>query len=470
MIAVAMVLLAVVPEERTDRVPVDLRLDVHTVTRTQYVRDMLEDTRAQFAAGQLRQIRGRFPEEGPASPLSMRWSQYVERFHALTLEFTVDRVRPTGRDRAVSIRWTRRWQDGDNGPQRDENGTATVNFVWDGREYHIAGITGENPFEIPAPGNATDLVLGQVILPRDAAAGRTLTCRIGVENDGDEPVSGVRVEIREGRRTLASGEVDVPAGETEQLDLEFETTVDARDVLVVVDPADAVPERDEDNNARRMALRRGSQTDLILRSLRYLGDADARRPGGTLLYEVEVENRGEEEFARVRVEVREGRDTLASRDVRLDSRTTERVEIEFALQGDAAARDLVFVVDPQDDIEETDERNNERRETVRLEGARPDLIVVPGSVRVAGGRVYAMVRNAGSETAGAFTVRLNFRNHAAVDEPVPGLDAGEERRMIFTIPASAATTGIAVTPTELVLDPDNRIREEDEQNNRSEVR
>ena len=386
-----------------------------------------------------------------------------------------------------------------------KTGDHTLRVVVDPRDRIQEGDETDNAVTLslsvaPPPGpNLT--VSGDDIrfTPPAPAAGDPVTVTVTVRNDGDRDAAGVAVAFFDatGSPPQPIGAPTpiglVPAGGSATAQVVYDTTgkEGERTIQVVVDPDNQIPELDEEDNAAEATLTVGAPGEPgELPNLRILPSAirfDPSTPqaGEPVTITVTVRNTGQADAAPVAVaffdETQEDNPVpIGSPQLiqEIPAGSSGQAQVVYDTTGKEGERTIRVVVDPDNQIPESNEEDNTATRTLTVGGAdeaaqaAPNLVVRPELVRVraapsGGTEITVTVVNAGP--AEAQDVTLTFAR--VVD--------GRWRPLVpFQTVARVPGRGQAVAraylngplPEEgwilgVMVDPENRIPESNEGDN-----
>ena len=211
---------------------------------------------------------------------------------------------------------------------------------------------------------------------------------------------------------------------------------------------------------RVLAVRMGQNwyTDVVTRTLtvttgaysdprpdltvtKLIPESTACEAGARLRVQAEIKNQGTKDAYGFFVSLTGDGFSVRNIEIRrLDAGAT--VPVAFSIPTPSEPGDLVITAfaDCEDTIEESNEANNKRSTTVRLEAA-PDLAVIEVEPQKEGYNagetvtIRTVIVNQGNQDAGTFVVRLEADGTPAQTQTVPGLPAGEEIPLTWTFPA-----------------------------------
>lgn len=339
-----------------------------------------------------------------------------------------------------------------------------------------------------------------LLAPALIRSGDDITVDVKVANAGEAPATDVVVAFLLNGRALASAAIkELPAGTPDQPARQSAQTVlktgalalrpGVYELRVVVDPDDQIIELDESNNTLITALTiqpaLPKLPELTPKSLRLTPPSPLEQGTGTVT--AEILNNGAEiaENFDVEFSVRELGRLRWNPLVCTVNCSKNRLNPNGELVSQAQLPNLIpgsyeirIVVDPQNSVEELDETNNEMVIAFRIITPRkPDLTVIrlsfdPVTLAVQPGqpvRLHITIENIGDAPAPASSGQCSQRR---VEEPnpnifqrfdVPPLAPGERA----TRECRLETTGLRPGFYELsvVLDPENRIDEQNKANN-----
>ena len=342
-------------------------------------------------------------------------------------------------------------------------------------------------------GQGVDLLLpagGIQVASGPPVTGQPMRLGVAVENRGasDAPPALLQatVVVAGERTNLPAQSVQVAGGGRETR--EFTWTPTAAGPVrfeVVVDPANAIAELDEDNNRIDFdtIVASDSGVNLAIEDGQLVLDPMVPREAGPLTARVRIRNLGADPAPPYSVALYAGDPRLAGRELaRIDMpglasgalQVAETMVVALDARGDTT---FYFAIDADGAIAESNESDNFALRTVPVL-ALADLAVGLADVTmdpsrpVSGEPVTATVRvrNIGQQPAASFAVRLSELGTAsaavAPDRILAGLEPGAVAELVWTW-----TLGSDPAPTTLVVevDPAGVIAEGTESNNRLDV-
>ncbi len=322
---------------------------------------------------------------------------------------------------------------------------------------------------------AGSVVVAPSVVDR-AAATVSVTATVG--NAGQTAALDVEVALMAGTTVIGTARLAFPAASTQAVTLSgpLPRVLPSNNLQVVVDPSNYVAEARKDNNVASGHVNVVPAVDLAVRAV-----SATPTPvdlGGDLLVRLEVVNDGTVDSATVttslalidaggavvarvagpRLAVPRGGNASGAITWRASDSKAVLARVEVACQGD---------VDPSNDSALTAIAVNTSTLPNLAFGAGGMAFQPEPPDEGAPTSVTVQVRNAGAALAGAFAVEFWAGDPASggkrlASEEVSGLAPGEQRpvTMSFQVPIGPSLVGIAQ------LDPDNRVLEFDETDNR----
>ncbi|MEE9151655.1 MAG: CARDB domain-containing protein, partial [Thermoplasmata archaeon] len=241
---------------------------------------------------------------------------------------------------------------------------------------------------------ATDIVF-DISSP---SSGETVQITITVRNIGDENANNVLVNAYDGDPNAGGDPIQpddsyivnmVPKGGTKTVYLDWDTTGISGEhyVYIVLDPNDSIAEGNENNNEAYRYIYIQGEPDFAIDSADISFSTPDPKVGDKINIFLRIYNNGDESGT-VRYEVYDGdpdadgvmidsgqESILSNRD------KTKTVEWTIEESGD---HDIYVVLDPDDDVEESDEGNNEAYKTITVEA-------LPGEEGVPSGFILLLV-------------------------------------------------------------------------------
>lgn len=294
-----------------------------------------------------------------------------------------------------------------------------------------------------------------------------------VSNAGTAPATETSVTAEAPGWTSVNASVSAldPEGR-ETVELRLDVPADAagaQRLTVTVDPADAVTEASEQNNAVaiRLVLPPAPVTspDLLISAAR------GRAAGDDVVLSTTVENSGRAAAPATAVEATAPGWRPARQNIRpLSAGDSQNVTLRIAVpdRQREATHTFTLRVDPSDGVREQSEANNVATATVLVPAAgHPDLTVrVRGRPAVSDDEVAltAVVQNVGDTRAPATTVQATAAGWKDVVADIPALAPGGEEttELRLAVPADASSGEHELA---LTVDPTGRIDEGSEANN-----
>jgi subtilase family serine protease/flagellar hook assembly protein FlgD len=323
------------------------------------------------------------------------------------------------------------------------------------------------PINLPAPDFA---VTSLNISPnQNLKDGTRVQVQATVTNQGGGTVFPVTVTLLVDEGKFGEQVISEGLGANQNKTLSFSLTLSSgfRKISVVVDPANELPESDENNNRRDLTLPDIPMPDIAITDLRTYPSTNLS-PGMSIQLIATLHNFG---GATERGFVLHFSAANFSQQVwiyGMEANEDKEVEVTWWNIPPGQHR-LVATVDPQNVVPETNKANNQATSTVDV--SAPDLIaesveINPASF-VSGTTVTVAVTvniSGAGRTLFAIPVRL-LDNDVPVSEGQidPGIPAG--RRVVVRIPYQARP---GERRLKVVVDPDNRVPEPNENNNTQE--
>jgi subtilase family serine protease len=323
------------------------------------------------------------------------------------------------------------------------------------------------PINLPAPDFA---VTSLNISPnQNLKDGTRVQVQATVTNQGGGTVFPVTVTLLMDEGKFGEQVISEGLGANQNKTLSFSLTLSSglRKISVVVDPANELPESDESNNRRDLTLPDIPMPDIAITDLRTYPSTNLS-PGMSIQLIATLHNFG---GATERGFVLHFSAANFSQQVWINGmEANENKEVEVTWRDiPPGQHQIVATVDPQNVVPETNKANNQLTSTVDV--SAPDLIaesmeINPASF-VSGTTVTVAVTvniSGAGRTLFAIPVRL-LDNDVPVSEGQidPGIPAG--RRVVVRIPYQARP---GERRLKVVVDPDNRVPEPNENNNTQE--
>lgn len=328
--------------------------------------------------------------------------------------------------------------------------------------------------------------------PVNADPGDQVTVYATIRNDGDAEAADVQVQFVD-----ATGTGTTPIGPPQMIDLippggsaSLQVTYDtsglsgSRDVGVVIDPNNTIPESSESDNSAetRLALSSAMAPNLVMLKTNIGFDPVDPVEGESVTLRATILNDGNAEATDVLVQFVDGtsnastpigeQQTIAS----IPAGGSGIAEVSYDTTDKAGDRKIRIEVDPHNFIAESSESDNRSEETLEVAlPPTPNLVVQAGNIGFSPNTpvdgetviVYATIVNNGSADAGDVQVQfVDITNGSAL---IVG-----ERQTVNNIPAGGSSTVQVEYPTagmdgertlQVVVDPSNLIAETDETDN-----
>ncbi len=329
---------------------------------------------------------------------------------------------------------------------------------------------------------------GITMEPQYPAQGQTVTVTGEVRNTGSSAAENVGVSFYLGDPENGGVHIDsatvstILAGDSEEVQITFTLTgvVGERDMYVVADPDNSIPEISEHDNTASKGFVSGTMPDIAV--VEITRDVDTPAENEPFTISAGVLNLGESDAGPVTVFLYDGdpgqEDPLLK--IRLDNVCGGcSGQADFTLQLSAGTHTLYITAYPDDpNVEEQSLSNNRRSYTANIDGAviqGIDLAVSPADIDFSPPyprdnetvTITATVRNSGSETVTDASVEL-FRagsdgTGVLIGEPFRGVTvpgAGAADIVMHDVSFEAGLFDIYVK-----TDPDNTYEEHSENNN-----
>ncbi|AXG11105.1 PKD domain-containing protein [Haloplanus rubicundus] len=279
-------------------------------------------------------------------------------------------------------------------------------------------------------------------------AGGRVTLTYTVENTGARPADSATLAVEGRRGTLATRRIP-RLDPSEQVTRNVTVARDGTGTLSIeVDPGNGIVERNESNN---------NATVVFARPDLFVGRIDERRDD-ELLVDVEIVNGGSVATRNVTVRLSRENDSWTETIpyVGPNRTATARIGVELAAETNTSSKTLPtngssvvrVAVDPNDRIDEADERNNDRVGVV----LHPDIGVVAPTIRAyedpQGSRIEFALRN-GDTGSGPVRVTTTIgnasRTYVVSVPPADDADGARYRPVSLAAPESAETADAAVS-------------------------
>lgn len=303
--------------------------------------------------------------------------------------------------------------------------------------------------------------------------GETVAVTAKIRNQGTASVSSAEVTLSSAYITSITKTTGyIPAGGTATVSFTFAAPTLSKDTTVrlsaTVDPRNRITELNESNNSRGVSIRvEGSLPDLTVSSI--TTDKPAYEAGEAVRVMVNASNIGKR--------------TVSSATMRLDiSGVGTQSKTVSSLVANGGNRTLTFtftaptslteqaitltaMIDPNNAIRENNEGNNSRTATLGVKALRPDITIIDTTAT----DWYAGKEAVVSVTASDLTaqpvpsvqIRMTIGNTVLTESIcVPG-NGSNLAVFRFTVPDTAGDYTVSFT-----VDPDNHIREINENNNK----
>lgn len=317
------------------------------------------------------------------------------------------------------------------------------------------------------------------ILPESTTceAGARLRVQARVKNQGSVDARAFEVSLTGKGFTVHNIQMNrLDAGGTATVAFSVPTPSEPGDLILTVfaDCEDAVEESHENNNQRTTTVRLEAAPDLAVTEVEPL--EEGYNAGETVTIRTVVTNQGNQDAGTFVV-------LLEAEGIPTQTQTVpglpagEKIPLTWTFPAPALSeteeRTLRVQADSTGVVPESDEENNEGDGSVTIYGEKPDLTVTAVKADADSYKPYetvtiaVTVRNDGVVPAPASTVRLAGDGIPAQEAAVPTLQPGKPYAVSFRF-----TAPYIIGEQEFVLtaaaDPDDRISERDETNNRGE--
>jgi len=273
----------------------------------------------------------------------------------------------------------------------DKSGTRQIQVIVDPNETIAESDEADNvatqSLEVAAP-PAPNLVVTEESLEFDPAAptvGDDVTVLVTVLNDGTIDTGNVKVRFFD-----TTGSSPVPIGTEQTIDVILaggtgtaQVTYDTagkegeRSILVSVDPNSLIAETNEDDNEATAILEVAppeeeppSGPNLVVSSGDIMFDPSEPTVGDAVTITVDIENDGNEDVDAVTVHIldtTEDEEVIAEMETDpIDAGDSATVMATYDTTDKEGEREITVVVDPEDEIAETNEADNEASETLTV--------------------------------------------------------------------------------------------------------
>jgi subtilase family serine protease len=327
--------------------------------------------------------------------------------------------------------------------------------------------------------SAPDLeIVDLAIFPAQPEEGDTVRVTAKVRNNGAPLKGGFTVAFYVDDTLIynePSPQPDLGSGETMEVSQHFQYRRKQRIVKAVVDPNNRILETDENNNERTTTIPQGAAPDLVVTKV--TTQPEQLQAGTWVTFGAEVKNQG---GTCVDIAVRflvDGSPIASVSIARLKVGETSSVSTWWqGWRAQPGSHTVTVIVDPDNQIEESNENNNTRSlsltirsaeiELVSVEGlsATPNLVVGPypltGQIPV-----RAQVRNNSDLGTGWFTIGL-FADNTYVAGKGISLAANETKTVEIYVPLSSL---VGKQNLKVKADVNNNIPETNENDNEKSI-
>ncbi len=257
----------------------------------------------------------------------------------------------------------------------------------------------------------------------------------------------------------------IDAGATDTLTFNWIAQAGAHSIKAVADPNSRLVESDDNNNEKTVTFP-PLVPDFVIQGITWSPVEPA--VGETITFTVTIKNQGSARANSFRFNFYIGSLSSGSQNVQTVDMGSQVAET-FTWVAQAGAQTIKVIIDPSNNVPETNEDNNEK--TVNFAGASlPDLVIEgitwSPADPVVGETVTFMViiKNRGSGRADDFYVAYYVDDTHLTSESVYSIDASATDNTTFTWVAQAGSHGIKV-----IADEPHRIPESNEDNNERTV-
>ncbi len=330
--------------------------------------------------------------------------------------------------------------------------------------------------------------------PPEASAEGTITVYATIRNDGDAAVGQVPVQfldVTDGG-SVPIGEIQtlsgiVPGG-SGMVQVAYNVPPGGdREIQVVVDPNNTIPESNENDNSATETLERSAegQANLVITEENIRFSPATPTEGDTVTVRAVILNSGAADAQDVVVlfsdTTGDGNLPIGPQQVipSIRAGSSAVLEVTYATQGKAGSRTIAVTVDPNNFVPESRETDNNAEATLEvLTPAMPNLVVTSGNVNFSppaptqgqDTTIRAVVFNHGSQEARDVVVQFMDTTEGGAT-PI-----GTPQTIARILPGSAATVQVLYETTgkegertvQVTVDPNNFIAESNEDDNREE--
>lgn len=306
-------------------------------------------------------------------------------------------------------------------------------------------------------------------------AGDTITITATIMNQGLRSAGGFYLALTSSDLPTQTKYVSsLGAGGTTTVSFAYSAPAlsSTRDITVTAtaDSTGAVAESNEGNNTRSTTFRVVALPDLIVSALS--ANKAEYNAGDTITVTATIRNQGQSQANGFYVSLTSSDLSTQTKYISsLGAGSSTNVSFIYIAPTFSSTRNVTVMAtaDSTGVVTESNEGNNTRSTTFRVV-ALPDLIVTAlsgdNTLYEAGEtvKVSAVVKNAGSVSAAATTIRLTVPDIGTFSSSLTALSAGESRTVTFSFTASTSLIPQSITVT-AYADPDNVVMESDESNN-----
>ncbi|MEM6631820.1 MAG: CARDB domain-containing protein [Bacteroidota bacterium] len=332
-----------------------------------------------------------------------------------------------------------------------------------------------------------DLILENVSsLPDPLDAGQSFTLTLDVRNGGDfkSGATTVRASL-EGSATALDVEQITPLGKGGSLtNLVLSITLPAilsgpQELVIEVDPGLEVEEKTRNNNFVVLPFTLDQTVELPdMEISSFSVSENPTTPGTSITLNFDVENKGQVATGIIPLKILLGGSTelLVGSIANVAPGQTRSVSRIIQIPANASAGELLLEVflDPENTIQESNEDNNQAGLELEILGLLPDLVLTEletdaNSVEV--GELFTLslsIENSGQESSGNFDLWITANGELVSSRQLPGLSVGSSSFLELQVALPASITSDQVELS-VVIDPDNKILEENKGNNARSV-
>ena len=303
-----------------------------------------------------------------------------------------------------------------------------------------------------------------------------VTVNVTLANNGNASSGSFQWRLFYNGNVLATESTSsLGAGQSRQLSYNLGTNPAATiPIKVQVDPNGDIEETNENNNEKTVNLIVGEQQlpDLSVASISFSPANPTNEDPVTV--NVTLANNGNASSGSFQWRLFYNGNVLATESTSSLGAGQSR-QLSYNLGTNPAATIPIKVqVDPNGDIEESNENNNEKTENLTIVSAideRPDLSVASISFSPANPTnedpvtVNVTLANNGNASSGSFQWRLFYNGNVLATESTSSLGAGQSRQLSYNLGTNPAAT----IPIKVQVDPNGDIEETNENNNEKTV-